>query len=191
MTELVPVKKVPLQWAAAALVAICQQIEDGINIEDALLAQFNETKLDIAEAIDRRKGLKNYLEMMISHCKAGKSDINDQQKRFETVLERLKEKTKQILIENPEIPYVDSFGKKLSVVNNGTPRLDLKLPITISKSVNNIVDQQECITFGIDQKYLRTVSYITLDTETLRNDLKSGTILPWADLTWSTQLRGL
>ena len=185
------VKKVPLQWAAVALTAMCEQIENGDNIDDALLAQFNETKLDIAEAIDRRKSFKRYLEMMIDHCKAGKSEINDQQKRFEAVLDRLKEKTKEIIEENPDVPYVDSFGKKLTVVQNGTPKLEVKLIFYATKTVSNIVDVAQCDFFGVDKKYLKQVSHLTLDTELLKSDLKAGEKLEWAEIVYNTQLRGL
>ena len=191
MTELTTFKKVPLQWVASALTSICEQIENGDNIDDALLAQFNETKLDIAEAIDRRKSFKRYLEMMIDHCKAGKNEIHEQQKRFETVLERLKEKTKEIIEQNPDVPYVDSFGKKLTVVNNGTPKLELKLPLTASKTVSHIIDKEQCDFFGVDSKYIKQVSYLTLDTELLKSDLKAGEKLEWAELAWNKQLRGL
>jgi hypothetical protein len=191
MDSVIAVKKVPLQWAAVALTAICEQIENGENIDNALLTQFNETKLDIAEAIDRRKSFKRYLEMMIDHCKAGKNEISEQQKRFEAVLESLKEKTKAIIEENPNVPYVDSFGKKLSLVNSGNPKLELKIPLTASKTVSHIIDKEQCDFFGVDPKYIKQVSYLTLDTELLKSDLKAGEKLEWAEIIFNKQLRGL
>jgi len=184
-------KKVPLEWAALALVQISEQIEESEeHLDAAIVAAFSDIQLSVAEAIDRRKGLKSYLQMMVERCKAGKAEINDTQKRFERILEKLTEDTKKVIEANPSIPYLDSFGKKVSVIKNGQPRLDMKVSES-TKTVSHIVDFAECEFFGVDHKYLKTVSFVAIDTERLKADLKAGIILPFAELVFSTQLRGL
>jgi hypothetical protein len=191
MTELNSQKKIPLEWAATALTTLSQQIEDGLDVDAAIVRTFEDAKLSVTEAIDRRKAFKSYLLMMIDRCKAAKAEVNDRQKFFERTLERLTEQTKRVIEENPGVPYTDSLGAKVSVVKNGQPRLELKIPLAVSKSISSVVDHEQCEFFGVDRKYLKTVSYLVLDTEAVKNDLKSGAILEWAELIWGSQLRGL
>ena len=184
-------KKVPLEWAALALIQISEQIEESEeHLDAAIVAAFSDIQLSVAEAIDRRKGLKSYLQMMIERCKQGKVEVNETQKRFERILEKLTEDTKRIIEANPEVPYIDSLGKKVSVIKNGQPRLDMKLTET-NKNVGHVIDLAQCEFLNVDHKYIKTVSYLTLDTETIKADLKAGINLPWAELIFSTQLRGL
>lgn len=184
-------RKIPLEWAASALVMLSQQIEEGADLDEALIAQFDDAKLSVTEAIDRRKSFKSYLLMMIDRCKAAKSEIQGRQKFFERALERLTENTKQIIETNSGVPYTDSLGAKVSVVKNGTPKLNLKLPLTASKSVSHIIDQTSVDMFAIDQKYIKPVSFLTLDVEALKADLKAGASCEWAELQFNTQIRGL
>jgi hypothetical protein len=185
------IKKVPLQWAAEAFSQISNRIEESDDIDTALVSAFDESRIDIAEALDRRRAFKNYCEMMIARCKDEKKRIQEVQSRIEDVLERFKEKTKAIIEANPSIPFVDTLGKKISVVKNGAPRLSLKLPLTASKSVANIIDAEQAEFFGVDKKYLKQVSFLVLDTEVLKADLKAGQSCDWAELEYNTQLRGL
>lgn len=191
MTEINPVKKIPLEWAATALVTLSQQVEDGAELDDAMVQAFDDAKLSITEAIDRRKSFKNYLLMMIDRCKAAKAEVNERQKFFERTLERLTENTKRVIEKNPDVPYTDSLGAKVSLVKNGTPKLNMKLPLTASKSVSNVIDQTSVDMFAIDPKYIKPVSFLTLDVEAIKADLKAGVACEWAELEFGTQLRGL
>jgi hypothetical protein len=186
MTE----QRVSLQWAAICLNEIADEIEKGTSISDALMIQFSEHQANIQESIDRRKAFKRYLKMMIEACKEQKKFIADEQARFESVLDKFEEKTKEIIEANPNIPFTDSLGSRVKVIKNGQPKLKVSLPMT-NKSTSSIVDLEQCTFFGVSDSYLKKVSYITLDTELVKNDLKAGAILSWAELEWNTQLRGL
>jgi hypothetical protein len=188
MSEL---KKIPLEWAATALTTLSQQIEDGLDVDAAIVRTFEDAKLSITEAIDRRKAFKSYLLMMIDRCKDAKAEVNDRQKFFERTLERLTEQTKRVIEENPGVPYIDSLGAKVSVVKNGSPKLSLKLPLTASKTVSNIIDKEQAEFFGVNPHYIKQVSFLVLDTDQLKQDLKDGISCEWAELEWNTQLRGL
>lgn len=193
MESLIPVKKVPLQWAATFAVTLAQQIEEGANLDDALVAEFNGAQLSISEALDRRKALLHFLKSDIECFKLAENDLATQRKIRERMCERLKEDTKKIIEENPGIPYVDSFGRKVQVVNNGQPKLVLNkaLALTASKTVSNIIDFEQAEFFGIDKKYLKLQSFVTLDTATLKNDMIAGLTCAWAELEYNKQLRGL
>lgn len=191
MTELSTLKKAPLQWAASFATTLAQQIEEGADLDQALIEEFKGAEVSIAEAIDRRKALVSYCDMMIDRCKAAKNECGDQQKKFERIKERVKEDTKKVIEENPGVPYVDSIGRKVQVVNNGTPKLKLNLPLTGSKNVGHILDQTTIEMFVINPKYIKKVSFLTLDVELLKNDLRDGFNCDWAELEFNKQLRGL
>jgi hypothetical protein len=186
MTE----QRVSLQWAAICLNEIADEIEKGVSISDALMIQFSEHQANIQESIDRRKAFKRYLKMMIEACKDQKRFIAEEQARFETVLDKFEEKTKEIIEANPNIPFTDSLGKKVSVSRNGTPRLEVDFPLG-SKSFGNIVDLEQASFFEVPSEYVQQVSFHTLDTKKLKDDLAAGHILKWARLQFGTQLRGL
>lgn len=182
--------KVSLQWAAICLNEIADEIEKGVSISDALMIQFSEHQANIQESIDRRKAFKRYLKMMIDACKDQKKFIAEEQARFETVLEKFEEKTKEIIEANPNIPFTDSLGKKVSVSRNGTPKLEIDLPLG-SKSVGNIIDFEQASFFGVPDEYIQQIAFHTLDTKKLKDDMTLGKIFKWARLQYGSQLRGL
>lgn len=191
MTATIPVKKkIPMQWAAAAFEQISNEIVEAQDIDAALASQFKDSEIDLAESVDRRMAFWRHAQNFFKTCKLGKSEINKAQKDHEKMLAVFVEKTIELIEKHPDIPFKDSYGKKLSVVQNGTPVLKTELDLKI-KSVSNVVALEECELFGVDPKYLKKVSYMTLDVDAVNADLRAKVELAWAELKWGKYLKGL
>lgn len=183
--------KTHLSDSARLLADLCERIDSGEEPTTALVSIFNETRLDLAEAIDRRKAFAARLRNEAALFQAASDELKHRAIMFETALEKLKENTKAIMEASPNIPYVDSYGSKLSVVNNSKAKLILDFEIREKKQVSHIVDLGAAETVGISEEYLSQVSFVVLNTEKVRADLEAGKELPWARLERSTHLRGL
>ncbi len=177
--------KVPLYEASRILAELCTRLDNGDDELLSVIEIFNDAKLSVAEAIDRRKAVAVALKSYIAAGVQAKQDLTRQIDKLARALQALKDSTKVIIEMRPDIPYRDSFGSKLSVAKNGTAALITTVdPRT--KSISNVVDADK-----VPVEYLNVVSYFQLNTEKVRADLEAGVELTWARLEQGTQLRGL
>jgi chromosome segregation ATPase len=184
-------KLVPFFSAAVTLAELCDKIDSAEEIEQSLIEQFNDAKLTLAESIDRRKHVYKECQARIALAKSYKKDIDETIKRLQKIQDRIEENTKQMIAGEPNLPYQDTLGNKLSVRKNSQPALKYSFDIRESKNFSNILDEQSIALLEIDRKYLREVSFYTIDTEALKKDLLEGHTISWANLEWGTHVRGL
>lgn len=190
VTDITPEKpKVPLREAVAILSALCHRIEDGASPDEAIQAEFAETRLDLAQAIDRRKAVLASIGGMAETAKQMAKGYQEQAKRLEGLAESLKKRTLEIMLEAPDLPYRDSAGRKVSIVNGiGSLKLSLNLG---QKTVSSIIDAVEMHEHKIPLEFVKPVSFYALDTAAVRSALIDGRELPWARIEPSVFLRGL
>lgn len=172
--------KVPMAFAMSTLAAMCDAIDNGAELDDALVAQFQEAKLDLVEAIDRRVAFFRYLQGQIAAAKAARDAWQDDYKRLQAIEEKFKEKTKELVEAHPDLPKEGTIGK-LAVQANPP---SVKLTFEDRKLTRHVIDF-----FGVDEKYIKTETTYTLNAKLVADDLKAGVELPWARLEQGTHIR--
>lgn len=161
--------------AATNLAILCDYIDNGIDINDIIINEFNIRKGDATAAVDYQKALYLNTESDIKMHKVYRDSINDEIKKLECILVRIEENTKKAVLDNPDIIFRDSLGKKLSVLNNAAP----KVVINDGISINQYSD------------YARVITKYEPDLVKIKEDLLGGAEIAWAKLEYGTQLRGL
>ena len=189
MSEIRTVTKVSLFEAATSLAAICRKIEDGEELDSLILEEFGATTTQLAESIDRRKAFYGELNSKLELAKNYKKEIDVHMKRLKNVQERLKKVTMDTMAGAPDLPFKDSLGRKLTLCQ--TPAF-LKLTFEMSAPRTfSILDPDSISFIGLPDKYIKEISFLTLDTDQIKADLQSGETLPYAKLQTTTYLRGL
>ncbi len=177
--------------AAVILAEICDKMDNSDEIDEEILAQFDTATTSLEESIDRRKFVVREAESKIELARSYKRSLDETIKKLQKVQERIIESTKTMVGLNPNIPFKDTLGNKLTVRKNSQPHLVLALDLREGKTVSNILDDASISLLGIDEKYIKQVSYTTLNTEKVKSDLALGVEIPWASLHFGTHLRGL
>lgn len=179
--------------AAATLTTICNAIDNGADLDETMLELFNTTATQLSEGVDRRKGAARYLKGAIEQAKAYEEQVTSHRKKLESALAKLKVMTKEIVEANPDIPFKDGLGKKLSIVKNSKPSVKYDFELTY-KSVRNVLptfrdelplSDEELLRYGVPSEFL------ALDTGKVLADLQAGVELSWAELAQGYHLRGL
>lgn len=183
-------RKVPFELAAAELAELDRQVEEtGGDLSSALIELFQQARMDVAEGIDRRRGYADVLRATIAAAEAQKSRIEKIIDKRKRQLDLLLDNTKQVMEAHPNLPFVDSLGERVLLCKNGQPSLRHDLDVREKVNVANVIDLVSVTKFDVSPKYLHTVSHLCLNTETLRQDLKAGEVIPWARLEWGNHIR--
>lgn len=162
-----------MAWAASALAELCDRLDNGEEPTAALVSLFSETRLELAEAVDRRIAFIKYVEGAIEGARAARNEWDRQKTLLETMLAAMKARTKEIVETYPDLPYAGSLGK-LAVQKNGG-----KAPVELAFGEREL--SREIIEmFGVPEHLIK-ITY-TLDTDKLRRALEAGEDFPWATL---------
>lgn len=162
----------PFALAAIDLAEICERIDNEENIDDLVKMEFDAAVDDVVSAVDRRKFLLGEVEAKIKQAKDYRDRAIKAIRAFEKIKERVVETTKQVIEANPNIPFKDSLGKKVTVMKNPTPSL----------KINEGWQESD---------YAKVVRSLELDKATLKQDLLEGKEVDFAKLEYGTQLRGM
>jgi hypothetical protein len=192
LQKVAPTSPPPPPFAAAAqrLADICARLDSGEAITPEFLQLFRDGKAELTNDVERTKNLMAMLKAFLTISKRAKKYWTERNAGLTKAIAILKESTKQTIEARPDLPYKDSFGKPLQVVETGTATLRFKFDPPAKKVVSNIVDMQAVEFFSIPAEYLEHVSFIRLNTDKLRADLDAGKKLDWAYLERSTHVRG-
>lgn len=163
-----------LNEVAECLSAIIEDMEDQQNLKSILERELPSAFSDIQRGVDKRKALVREIDSKIALAKSLKDTYGKEIKRYEGVREGVVHQMKQLLEKNPNVPFTDSLGKRLTLQRNAQPKLILTDP--------NSIPEEFC-TFKkeIDKNKLREA--IT-NSPTLADRLG-------VRLEFGTQLRGL
>ena len=159
--------------AAFELATICKQIDehDSDEIDRALVDDFQNALGDVVAAVERRKAFIKAIDERIVLAKDYRDRGASAVKSLERLRERTIDATKQVVAQNPDIPFEDALGKKLKVSRNQP-----KLVVTGNWK---------------DSKFTYIQEEICLDKQALKEYLLSGEVCEFAHLESGTQLRGL
>lgn len=192
VSDIVPVKKpLPMTLAQGIFAALCHRVDDGATPDEAIQAEFAEARLDLVEAIDRRKAvaikLKGEAEAALQMAKAYSAFAE----RLLSKLDALKRNTLEIIRREPGLPYRTSAGEKLYEQKN-PPSLRTSLDDHLRpKTVSHVVDLDRAAEAGVPLHYLEPVTFYRLATEKVKADLLAGQVLAFAHLEQGSHLRGL
>lgn len=174
--------------ASSHLAEMINQIDEGADLSQELLEEFNQTRTDIAQAIDRRKYVIAEADARIAAAKKIIDDAKKYIKQAEKVKAKIKETTKDAIALNPEYMFKDTLGRKISI--RKTPgkvkyRFEVK-----STSISNVIDPL----LANDKKvypYILEKTYYCIDADAVKKDLKGGHCVPFAQLIKDDIVSGL
>jgi hypothetical protein len=172
------------------LADLCQQLEEGVNPDEAFQLAFSQTQLDLVEAIDRRKALMFAVQSNIEAARAARADLDAHIQRLKAVQEKVKDETKVTMEKDPELPYRDSAGRKLSLCNNSQASLKYPFEVKETRAFSNLVEEETIKFFDIAPEYLQTITIRVLDTDAIRKDLAEGKELAWVTAERGRHVRG-
>ncbi len=172
--------KVPMDEASGLLQELTDRIDAGEELSTALVTVFNETRLDLAEAVDRRIAFDTWIKGAIVTTKKAKNAYALRMKRLKMMHKAFVEHTKLTILAHPDLPYRGELGR-ISVQKNAA-----KLLLAFGKSA---ITPDMIRTFGIDESYLKAEVVYSIDTDKVKADLKAGKEILWAAVTKGTQVR--
>jgi len=184
-------KPVYLGYAAQLVGKVCQEIDENYDDElpKELIEALSTNRDDLLAGVDRRCAVADQFEAAIEMLVKQEAFIKDRKAALKRAYDTFAGKTKEIVEQNPDVVFQGS-NRKLTIAKNGRPALHLHIA-TANKSLSNIVEEDSIEMFGIAERYLKYVSYLTIDTDKVRADLGDGVEIPWAELQHGTNLRGL
>lgn len=173
--------------AANLLQALCERVDDAEDLDRALIEAFSATRIGLAEGVNAAKALN-------SECDARVLQINEHIERLvayrdtvKKVQASLKDRLKEAMIESGWTSLSDLLGRKVvSLVQNSISALKLDFEVR-AKTVPYVLDSRAIE--AISPKYVKTVSYLVLDTEAVRSALEAGETLHWAWLEKGSHVR--
>jgi hypothetical protein len=177
----------PLALAAMDVVAIMKMIEDqDVSVDESLDRVLTFSKELLADSVDRRLLLHANLKKAKEQAKEMKDLWNERQKKIENIIDRLEEKTKEIVEANLEVDFYGSHGKITS--HKSPPALKVAMDLK-SKSFSNIVSKEDVLKFEVEHEFLTHTTFYQVNNELVKEYLKSGKSLKWAVLTQGTNVR--
>lgn len=156
--------------------------DDGV----AVMEKVNQAEKDLSQKVDDWAYFLRTLEKEYKEAEERTAAYRKKREALKNALTRSKEWLKAIMEAGPTVPYKGAKATLRLQANGGKKALDLMFTLG-EKTVTNIVDH-----FSIDlipDEYLKPVSFYTLDTEKLREDLEAGKELTFAKLTQGKHVR--
>lgn len=183
--------KVPLSWAATLLAKLCDQVDDSPVITTELKEAVRHGCDDLAASIDRRKAVAWVAEGMLKAARDSRAEIDGYIQKLKGIQESLKNEAKEAMELHPDLPWQDSMGRKLSLVNNSQASLKLSFDLKETRTFTGLVHHDTIKMFDIPAKYIATAVVTILDSQAIKADLAAGVTLPWAELERGKHVRGL
>lgn len=173
--NLAPRARIPMAVAATELAQLCDAIDNGAEPSAALVAMFNERRLELAESVDRRIMFLTLVEGQIEQARAMRAGWDTQVQRLKALHDTMRAKTREIIEAAPDLPYQGTLGK-LAIQKNGG------LAPVATEWGDKALTAAEIEMFGIDERYVQTETTYKLLTDVVRGDLEAGEDLGWAHL---------
>lgn len=156
--------------AATSLEALCAEIDTAPELTEAIKDLFVESVADLEKSVDRRISYIKYAESQIVAAKESAHQWVRRQRHFESMLEKIKQNTVEVIKANPGVPYKGNLGV-LKVQKNPAP---------------SVVLADDCLE-RIPSQYIRVIQ--TVNRDAVKEDLKNGIEVAGAKLEWGEHLR--
>ena len=177
--------------AAATLTSLCTAIDAGADLDETVMELFATTSQQLSEGVGRRKAAARAISGAIEQTKLYEKQVTSHRRKLEAALVKLKEMTKEIVEANPDIPFKDELGKKLTIVKNSKPGVKYDFELS-TKPTRNIMEGEALdMVLADTPQYIERVQHYVLDTGKVLADLQAGVDIPWAELNQGFHLRGL
>lgn len=178
--------KVPLEFAAITLSELCSVIDEGGDLDGALLSRFSSARSDLVASVDRRICFLRFCEDAISGAKRARDAYVERARQLERMVEALKTKTMQAMKENEDVPFVGSLGRFAVQKNPAALKLAFEAK---SVSLSRVIAEEDISQHGIEERFIKTVTAYQLDADAVKTALKAGQEFPWATLEQGESLR--
>ena len=161
------------------------QIDDG-ELDAEMLREFPAARLRMADELHRAQDYDAELFAQEEKVKAQIANLEDWKAALVSRRAALHHHVTEAIRGSPGVPFVLPSGEPVRLQKNGgVPALKLTLDLG-HKSVGKILPS-DC---ELPSHYLKTVTYLTLDTDAVRADIAGGASLIWASLETGQHLRG-
>lgn len=177
--------KVPMALASANLTRILE-VSDEAELTTAMVEMFNETRLDLKDAIDRRICFFDIAKGKIETMDRIAEDYKRASKIIANAVDRLKANTQQIMESNPELPYEGNLGRFSLQASKDS--VEYMIPVR-RLSANNVITEKEITEHNIDQKFITMTQFYQINSEAVREHLTAGGELTWSRLEKNKHLR--
>lgn len=183
--------KVPLRWAAQLLTNLCDEIDASPNLSKSLEMAFQEANIGLAESIDRRKAVLWAISGSLKAARGARDELDAYVQKLKAIKKSIELDTKEAMILAPDLPWKDSMGRKLTLCNNSSPKVLFPFDVKEKRSFSNLVHDETIRMFEIPKRFLKGILITSLDMPAIKQALKDGEKLSWADLELGKQVRGL
>lgn len=164
--------KISMQEAAINLERICDEVEHSDQIAPQLESLFHDAQLSLGDAIERRMNFILYAQSQMRHAAKIAHEWRTREKRFEDIIEKIKEDTMETMKKHPHIPFVSTQGS-FKVQRNSVPSLVLCDNFTAMAPSEYLVEKTD----------------VSVDCFKLKHDLTEGKQIDGASLKYGEHLR--
>ena len=177
--------------AAATLTSLCNAIDNGADLDETMAELFATTTRQLSDGVGRRKAAARAISGAIEQTKLYEKQVTSHRRKLEAALVKLKELTREIVEANPDIPFKDELGKKLTIVKNSKPGVKYDFELSAKPTRNILEGEALDMVLGDTPTYVERVQYYVLDTGKVLADLQAGVDIPWATMSQGYHIRGL
>lgn len=158
---------------------LCERLENGEELGDDLLQEFADAKLERAQKLSAYSSVIEVIKRNAAFYSERAEQLNRRAKTCERLEKAIKERLCFQIVQNQDLPWVSSEGDKFKAQKN---QESLKVFKNLEKrSYSNILASNDELK-DIDMSFLNVVQLVTLNTDAVKQHLKSGKELPWAKL---------
>jgi hypothetical protein len=164
--------KISMQEAAINLERICDDVENCDEIDPQLSSLFHAAELTLGDSIERRMNFLLYAQGQARHAGKLAHEWRNRERRFEYVIEKIKEDTLVTMKKYPNIPFSSMQGS-FKIQRNSVPSLELISNFSEVAPLEYIVEKVEAV----------------VDCKKLKEDLTEGKQIDGASLKYGEHLR--
>jgi hypothetical protein len=176
----------PMDAAAILLADLCARIDSGEDPEGALLAAFEDTRLSLSDAVDRRIAFDAWSKGAVATAQESKKLWDKRIKVLQNLRDRFLDRTKQIVeMVNDGDAVVPFKGKLGEIVLHWNPEaldLDEKMPTSSA-------DRKAWGFWRVPAKYIRKTVTYSIDKDAVKAAIGDGKKFKWAKIKREKRLK--
>lgn len=176
-----------LTESAARLEQLAERLDAGEPLTPLFQAIFAQAKLEHVQGVADAINFCASLEALLLGAKRGRDAWAERARQLKSALEAFKAEAVKARAAYPNLPWTDTYGARLSLCNNSSASLVHDLPLS-DMTARGVLEQEDVD--RLPAKYVKIVSYLTLNAAAVKEDLKAGVQLPWARLERGQHVRG-
>lgn len=177
---LVPASPVSqLAVEAAALAQVCDAIDGGLPITDAVKEYFTDTRLAVQDGVDEVLAFRAAVAAKAEHVREIKRQASERIRLLELLIAKTDERVLEVLEAFPDQPFKGT-QQSIKPAKN-PPSVDCAFELK-EKAFRNVVPFEAVDLFAIPVEYLKAETVYCLNLKAIGDALKNGVEFPWAAL---------